>query len=71
MTADAFADAMAIPEHLDAFVDAVSPDYYVSPTAARQAVRSGASFNVIHVGAAVKVDLFVAGSDQFNEERLR
>jgi hypothetical protein len=59
------------PENLDAFVEAVSPDYYVSPTAALQAVRSGASFNVIHVGAAVKVDLFVAGSDPFNEERLR
>lgn len=59
------------PENLDAFVEAVSTDYYVSPTAARQAVRSGASFNVIHVGAAVKVDVFVAGSDQFNEERLR
>jgi hypothetical protein len=59
------------PENPDAFVEAVSPDYYVSPTAALQAVRSGASFNVIHVGAAVKVDLFVAGSDPFNEERLR
>lgn len=58
-------------ENLDDFVDAVAADYYVSPTAARQAVRSEASFNVIHVGAAIKVDVFVAGSDPFNEERLR
>jgi len=58
-------------EHLDAFVEAVSADYYVSLLAARQAIRSGTSFNVIHVAAAVKVDVFVAGDDEFNHERLR
>lgn len=57
-------------EHLDAFVEAVSKDYYLSRTAAREAIRAGASFNVIHVGAALKVDVFVAGNDPFNEERL-
>ncbi|HSH76181.1 MAG TPA: hypothetical protein VLA09_10900, partial [Longimicrobiales bacterium] len=59
------------PERLDAFVEALSTEYYVSRTAAREAVRLGASFNVIHVGAAVKVDVFVAGRDPFNEERLK
>jgi hypothetical protein len=56
--------------HLDALMEAVSPDYYVSRTAARQAIRSETSFNLIHITAAIKVDLFVAGGDAFNEERL-
>jgi hypothetical protein len=57
--------------NLDTFLEAVSGEYYVSPGAARQAVQSGASFNVIHLGGMVKVDVFVAGDDPFNEERLK
>lgn len=60
-----------LPDDLDALVDAISTDFYVSRAAARQAVRSGGSFNVIHVAAAVKVDVFVAGEDRFEQERLR
>ena len=59
------------PEHVAAFVEAVSPDYYVSSSAVRKAVEAEASFNVVHLTAIVKVDVFVAGSDEFDEERLR
>ncbi len=58
-------------EHIEAFVEAVRPDYYANVDAIRDAVRSGHSFNVIHMDAAVKVDLFVSGEDEFNEHRLR
>jgi hypothetical protein len=34
-------------------------------------VRAGGSFNVIHLESAVKVDIFVAGPDAFDQERLR
>lgn len=56
---------------LDVLLEALSDDYYVSPDAAGEAVRSGTSFNAIHLEAMVKVDVFVAGNDSFNEERLR
>ncbi len=45
-------------------------DYYVSEPAIRAAVKSGYHFNVIHMNAAVKVDLFLAGDDAFDLERL-
>jgi len=52
-------------------VAALRPDYYVDEGAARDAIRSGGSFNAVHMRAGVKVDFFVAGSDPFELERLR
>ena len=43
---------------------------YVSRDATSVAVRTGGSFNVIEISSAVKVDIFVAGSDAFDRERL-
>ena len=59
------------PMHIGPFIDAVSPEYYVSEDAVREAVASGTSFNIIHLAGAMKVDVFVAGNDPFNAERLR
>ncbi len=58
-------------EHVTPFVEAVERDYYVHAPAVRRAVRSAASFNVIHMDAAVKVDVFLSGNDAFDAERLR
>ena len=58
-------------QQIAAFVDAVRPEYYVSVDAVREAVTSGGSFNIIHTDGAVKIDVFVAGNDAFNAERLR
>ena len=66
---DVVADLRAI--HVDRFLDAVSPEYYASADAVRTAVESGTSFNIIHLAAALKVDVFVTGSDPFEAERLR
>lgn len=57
-------------EHVEPFVKAIRGDYYVSEPAVRAAVKSGGHFNAIHMNAAVKVDLFLAGDDPFNLERL-
>jgi hypothetical protein len=35
------------------------------------AVRTGGTFNVIEISSAMKIDIFVAGSDAFDRERLR
>jgi hypothetical protein len=59
------------PEHVLSFVQAIQAEYYVSETAVREAVGLGRHFNVIHMKAAVKVDVCVAGDDPFDQERLR
>ena len=55
---------------VDRFIEGISADSYVSPSAVAEAVRSGGTFNVIHIATAVKVDVFVVGDDAFDRERL-
>lgn len=57
-------------EHVSPFIEAVEADYHVSTSAIREAIRVEGSFNAIHTSGAMKVDVFIAGSDRFNEERL-
>lgn len=58
-------------EQVSAFVAMIGPDYYVSADAVRNAVHSRSSFNVIHAHAGIKVDVFIAGQDPFEQERLK
>ncbi|MBA4071476.1 MAG: hypothetical protein C0497_06525 [Gemmatimonas sp.] len=66
---DVVADIRA--EHVPLFVELLGQEYYVSAEAMEAAVRSEGTFNVIHVDGGIKVDVFVAGHDAFNQERLR
>lgn len=59
------------PVHVDQLLRRATPECYVSEDAARDAVTTGGSFNLVHLSTAVKIDLFVAGSDAFDRERLR
>ena len=54
---------------IDSFIEAIGSECYVSSSAIVQAVRTGGGFNVIHMSTAVKVDIFVAGSDPFDRVR--
>jgi hypothetical protein len=56
---------------VDAFVGSFGAEYYASAAAAVDAVRSGGSFNIVHIPSAVKVDIFVAGADALDRERLQ
>ena len=64
-------------EHVARFLDALGDAYYVNEEAVRHALRAaqlrttGDSFNVIHRSGAIKVDVFIAGTDPFEAERLR
>jgi hypothetical protein len=60
------------PVQGERLVTALTDAYYVSPDAVRAATgaRSGGTFNAIHLATSVKVDLFVAGDDPFDAERL-
>ena len=61
-----------LPDAVPPLVAALTPAYYVSAEAARAAATAphGGALNVIHLESAVKVDLFVAGDDAFDTERL-
>jgi hypothetical protein len=52
-------------------VQSLGPEFYADRDAAIEAVRSNASFNVVHVATAVKIDIFVAGTDALDQERLQ
>ena len=53
------------------FVESLGDAFYADASTAREAARVGRSFNVVHVESAVKVDIFVAGADPLDQERLR
>jgi hypothetical protein len=55
---------------VQSLVAALEPAYYVDVDTAREAVRTTTSFNAIHLESAVKVDVFPAGTDAFDQERL-
>jgi hypothetical protein len=44
--------------------------YYLSEARMEDAVRRGASFNLIHLDTMLKVDVFVARSDRYENESL-
>jgi len=48
-----------------------SPDYYVSLEAAREAVRRGGQFNVIHPGSGNKVDFIIARNDAWGRMQMQ
>lgn len=60
------------PAQLDALIARLPPDnFYVSPEAAHQAVRSGGQFNVIHPESGNKIDFMIARTDPWGQEQLR
>jgi hypothetical protein len=56
---------------VDAFIEGIGSGCYVSRDTMIDAVRTGGTFNVIEISSAMKIDIFVAGSDAFDRERLR
>ena len=54
------------PETLDRLVEAFPPgDFYLSATAAKEAVANATCFNVIHTASMVKVDMMVRKPAQY------
>ncbi len=59
--ADLVADVR--PEHIDAIIEHLGEEFYADREMVAEAVRRRSSFNLIHYDLAVKVDVFVCGSD--------
>ncbi|MGA1043982.1 MAG: hypothetical protein ACO3ZY_02065 [Phycisphaerales bacterium] len=62
-TADIDFVAFLSPGQGRSIADAVAGDFYASADAAEEAIRRGASFNLIHLATSLKVDLFVPADD--------
>jgi hypothetical protein len=58
------------PGRVGDLLAALGDRYYVDADTLREAARNGGAGNLIHYATAVKVDLFVAGDDAFDAERL-
>lgn len=57
-------------EQVNAFITALQNDFYADGQAARRAVTSHRSFNVIHFDSVFKIDIFVLSSDEFSQQQL-
>lgn len=58
------------PTTVTPLLRALAPDFHVDPAQAREAVAARTSFNVIHRGTFLKVDVFLAGTP-YDYEALR
>ena len=58
------------PTRLLELLDRVSDEFYVSDEAARRAVDTHSSFNLVHLDSGHKLDLFVAGTSRLDVLQL-
>ena len=68
MDADLVADLRVA--HAQPLAEALDDLFYADLETMREAIRSRASFNVIHLKTAFKVDIFVAGHRSFERSQL-
>ena len=65
-TLDADIVADLAPTHVRPFLDALGDAWYAEETAIRDAILRRSSFNLIHLGSAMKVDVFVPKGRPFD-----
>jgi hypothetical protein len=58
------------PHHVAPLVTLLSSEFYAEADAIRAAIRSRASFNLIHLLTAYKVDIFVVRADAWSREEM-
>jgi hypothetical protein len=54
----------------DCFYEAIKNDFYISEQAMRDALTAHGSFNIIHFKTAFKIDLFVRGHGEFEQQLI-
>lgn len=54
----------------DKFFDMVKDEFHISEEAIQEALRSHGSFNLIHFETSFKIDLFVQGPSEFEQQLL-
>ena len=58
-------------ENVDSLVAAFKKDFYVDDLSIRRAITEGRSFNIIHLTAIFKVDIFLPATDLGKQQLLR
>ncbi len=56
---------------VESLINAVSPRFYVSEIAVREAIKLGQSFNLIDTQTGWKIDIFILTPDPFQQSRFR
>jgi hypothetical protein len=69
-TRDADITVEAFSPVADRFYELLKDEFYISREAMEEALRSHRSFNVVHFETSFKIDLFVQGSDEFEQQLL-
>lgn len=69
-TLDAYLVAVLCEVHVPRLVSDLTPDFYVSESMIRPAIRNESSFNVIHLATMFKIDVFVAKGRPFDQSAL-
>ncbi len=59
------------PQHVGAFVAQLESDYYIDAEMILDAIGQFASFNLIHLGTMLKVDVFVLKNDPYHALTLQ
>ena len=52
-------------EHASPLRAALETEHYIDEESIRDAVRHGSSFNLVHFGTGLKIDVFVAGDSEY------
>lgn len=69
-TQDVYLVAATTQNEVDGFVEALGSDSYLDEEMIREAIRRGASFNIIELETMFKVDVFVARSDGVSQTEM-
>lgn len=59
------------PIHIPMLAMRLADEFYVEPEMMRSALQRRSSFNLIHLGSAFKIDVFVLGREDFDRSEFR
>jgi hypothetical protein len=65
MTRDLDFVVALMERHVDALVSAFSTDFYINEDAARSAIKSRRTFNLMHRDSAIKIDMIVRKNSEY------
>lgn len=57
--------------HISRMKDSLEKDYYIDENMIREAINHNASFNLIHLKTAIKIDIFIRKGDPYQENAKR
>lgn len=59
------------PKHVRSLVKMLEPSYYIDEDMILDAIRSGSSFNLIHLETMLKIDVFITKNEPYDIETFK